>query len=256
MSKAHRPTKGVVVFLIALLVVVLIGCGGGGGGGTGGGTSATAGGTSTSGSTGSGSLLYTIEWPVSSRSIPPYALSVVLTAYDFGTTNIVDQIVLNRSNNKAAYNATVTFHLPPGKYTIVAEAKPDPDGGGDTLASDTVTQTVVNGGSATTTLVFANLIESLFIDDLPTQATVGQSFQINAHAEDSGGNAILLPSEALDWTITSGGQFANITSDGVFTVLGEGSVTIQVREIDTGLTATKSITLVQGTTNEVVIIVS
>jgi hypothetical protein len=180
---------------------------------------------------------------------------VVISVYDFGTSNLVDQQVVNRIS-PLAHNQTVTFNLPPGKYTIVAEAKPNEDGGGDTIASDTVTSTVVNGQSTSTTLTFTSLVAKLIIDDLPDQATVGQTIVVDAHAEDEDNNAILLPNDALDWSITSGGQFANITPDGHLTLLSAGSVTIQVREIDNNITATKSITLVQGSTNGVIVIVN
>jgi hypothetical protein len=261
MFRANRPFKGAVVFLVALLVVILIGCGGGGGGGgTDSSGTVSAGTTASDGATtgttvGSGSVLYTLQWPVQTRAIPPYALSVVISAYDFGTTNIVAQQTVNR-NNGAAYNQTVMFKLPPGKYTIIAEAKPNANGGGDTIASDAITTTIVNGQTTSTTLQFTSLVAKLFVDDLPSQAAIGQTFQVHAHAEDSQGGAILLPPAALDWTITAGGTFANITHGGQLTLLNPGSVTIQVRDIDTNVTGTKSITLVQGTTNGVIVIVS
>ena len=260
MSSAIRPARGVVVLLITLLVAILIGCGGSGGDGGGSGsgvtTATTAGSaTSTSGNTGQGTLLYTLQWPVSSRAIPSYALSVVISVYELGTTNIVAQATVNRGSG-AAHNQTVTFNLPPGQYTVVAEAKPDLDGGGDTVASDTFTSTVVNGQTVSTTIQFDALVDALFIDDLPSQASIGQQIQLHAHAEDSDGNGIFPPSDALDWTITSGGAFADITSDGKLTLLSPGSVTIQVREIDSDITATKSVTLVEGPTNGVIIIVS
>ena len=255
------------MLLITLLVVILFGCGGSsdGGGGIGSASasaSASATATATGGATtattgggGSGTLLYTLQWPISSREIPSYALSVIISVYNFGTTTLVDQKVVNRGG-PLAHNTTVNFNLPPGKYTIVAEAKPNNDGGGDTIASDTVTSTVVNGQTTSTTLTFQSLVTKLVIDDLPAQANVGQNITVHAHAEDDQNNAILLPTDALDWSITSGGQFANMSSDGHLTLLSPGSVTIQVREIDNNITATKTITLVQGSTNGVIVIVS
>ena len=262
MSNANRPMKGVVVLLISILIAVMIGCGGGGGGGTssGGGTTATTGATTgattaTTGTNGSGSMSFTLQWPVQTRSIPSYAQSIVISVYTFNTTNIVAQQIVNRSN-PAAYNQTITINVPPGKYTVVAEAKPGLNGAGDTIASVTLTITVANGQTTSTTINPTTLITKLFIDNLPSQASVGQTIQLTAHAEDANHNAILLPAAALDWSIISGSQFASITSRGQLTVLGVGTVTVQVREIETDITATKSITFVQGSTNGVVIIVS
>ena len=255
MSNANRPWKGAVVLLITLLIAILIGCGGGGGGGNGG--TVTGGGTTgTTGNNGSGSVMYTIQWPVESRALPSYTLSIVISVFDFGTTTLVDQETINRSNNSNAYNQTVTITLPPGKYTVVAEAKPQANGGGDTIGTTTVTATIANGQSTSATFQFTDLVAKLFIDDLPAQATVGQTIQVNAHAEDSQGNAILLPPAALRWSITSGQSSAIISPTGLLTLLAAGSVTIQVQEVDLGIKATKSITLVQGSTNGVIIIVS
>lgn len=256
MSKSSRPWKGVAVSIVIALIVLLIGCGGGGGGGGGTGATATAGVTgATNGNAGQGTVNYTIQWPVQTRSLPPYALSVVISVFNFGTTDLVDQQTINRDQT-GAYNQTVAFTLPTGKYTIVAEARPEVNGGGDTMASDSLTIDVSDGGTQTTTLNFTDLVAKLFIDDLPPSATVGQTIQLSAHAQDSQGNAILLPANALDWSIVSGSDFASITSDGKLTLNSPGSVTIQVREIVTNVTTTKSITLTQGSTNGVIIIVS
>jgi len=43
---------------------------------------------------------------------------------------------------------------------------------------------------------------------------------------------------------------------GELTLLAEGSITIQVQDVDTAVTATKTLTLVQGPTNGIIIIVS
>ena len=260
MPTANRPWKGVVVLLITLLVVILIGCGGGGGGGTGG-TTTTGGGTSggTTGNPGNGTAQFTIEWPslpgVLFRDLPSYTMSVVISAYTFDTNQIVAQQTIDRTQ-PTAYQQVVPFTLPAGKYNIVVEAKPNAAGGGDTIATDTTTVTVAEGQTASTTLVFTSLVAKMFIDDLPPTATIGTPFQVHAHAEDQDGNAILLPSTALRWSIISGSSFASITSDGIFTPNAPGSVTIQVEEVDSGLKATKSITLQQGSGNGVVVIVS
>ena len=259
MPTAIRPFKGVVVLLITLLAVILIGCGGGGGGG------GTSGGPTTGGGSGGGTggppgtAQYQIDWPalppIISRDLPTYTMSVIVTASDFDTNQIIAQKIVNRAQG-GSYTEVVSFDLPPGKYTITAQAKPNLNGVGDTVAEDTITTTVVSGQTVSTTLTFTTLAVKLFIDDLPTSATIGTSFVVHAHAEDQDGNAILLPAAALHWSITSGGQFAEITPDGNFLPLAPGSVTIQVQEVDSGITATKSITLVQGSTNGVVVIVS
>src|SRR5438045_7703740 len=120
MFNQMRPWKGVIAVLVAVTVLIVIGCGGGGGGGGSTGltgttsTSGATGSTSTSGSTGtvgSGTLVYTLQWPAETRAIPSFAPSVVVTVYTAGTTHVVATKTVNR-NQVFAYNQNVTFNLP------------------------------------------------------------------------------------------------------------------------------------------------
>jgi hypothetical protein len=263
MSNGKRQTKGVTVLLFTLMVILVIGCGGSGGGGgtsttgTVGGTTATTGTTGTTGST-SGAVGFTLQWPAEappSRGIPSYAASVEVTVFVTGTSNVVFTEAIDRTQT-FPYNQIVNLNLPVGKYTIKLDAKPLAGGQGDTLATATIPITVTNGQNATVTFVMNTVIAKIFIDDLPVEAAVNDSFQLTGHAEDKNGNAVLLPPGALTWSIVSGGAFADLTTGGLFTVLAPGSVTIQAQEIDSGITTTKSISLSAGPTNGVIIIVS
>src|SRR5690348_10254383 len=159
MSEARRPWKGVFILLVAALVAILIGCGGGGGGGgglAGGGGSASASAGGSGG--GAGSLVYTIQWPVASptsRDIPSYAKSVVISIYDL-TPQLVDQRIVNRTLS-SAYNVNINFNLPAGNYTVVCEAKSGTDGSGSTLATDTFGAQVLDGQETDQVLDFTVL---------------------------------------------------------------------------------------------------
>jgi hypothetical protein len=257
MSEARRPWKGVFILLVVALVAILIGCGGGGGGG-GGLTGVTGATTATDGgSGGAGSLVYTIEWPTatpSSRTIPTYAKSVVISIYNLAE-QLIDQRTINRTQD-GPYSVNINFNLPAGSYTVICEAKSGTDGGGSTLAEDTFAAQVIDGQETDQTLDFTTTINQLFIDDLPSQVNINHTIQVGAHAEDSEGNQFALPKAALDWSIVDGAEFASITPDGQLTLSSVGSVTIQVREIETDIIAQKTITLVEGTTNGVIVIVN
>ncbi len=263
MSKGKRHNKGVLVLLVTLVVILVIGCGGGGGGGGGslsttGTTTATTGGTTGTTGTTSGNVSLTFQWPTeapTSRSIPSYAASIVLTIYTTGTTNVVFAETFDR-NQAFPYNQVVTVNLPAGKYTIHLDAKPFAGGHGDTLASAVLPITVTDGENATVGFTITSLVATIFIDDLPAQAAVGDSVQLSAHAEDKSGNAILLPQNALNWSITSGNSFASVTTGGLFKVIAPGTVTLQATEVDSGATTTKQLSLSAGPSNGVIIIVS
>jgi len=262
MSNAKRPSNGVIVLLITLFFLIVIGCGGSSGDGgsiSGSGSGSGSGGTSASAGTtagsGSGTLVYTLQWPVETRGIPSYALSVVVTVFTANTNVQVAKQTVTR-NKATSFNQNISFNLPVGNYKVVAVAKLGANGTGDTVASNTINVTVVNGQTTTTVLDLNTTITKLFIDDLPAQGTVGDIIQLSAHAQDGTGNAILLPQATLDWTITAGGDKAIVTSDGQLTLLAPGTITIQVRDIDSDVTATKNLTLVQGSQNGVIIIVS
>lgn len=267
MSNSTRAWGGMLAALCALLTLILIGCGGGGGGSsstsgitsgsTSGSTSGTTSGT-TSGSTSggqAGTLNYTIQWPTETRAIPGYALSVLISVYKGGTSTLVTQRAINRTNVNS-YNQSVSFELSPGTYRIVAEAKPYLDGQGYTVATSVVNATVASGQDTTSTLTFTSLVSKVFIDNLATTLTDGQTISLLAHATDSSNNAILLPPDALVWTVTSGGQNAFITDGNQLHIVQPGVVTIKVTESSSGATATKQLTIQQGSNNEVVIIVS
>lgn len=258
MHNGARRYNGVIAVLIAFaMAVFVIGCGGSGGSGSGlnGGGGSGSGSGGGTGATVYGDVPYTFTWPTQTRDIPGYALSVVITVY-IGSTNIVaDQKVINRTD-PSTYQESVSFHLPVGSYRVVAAARPDADGVGDDLARTTFLINVVEGQNPETNLTFNTLITQVFIDNLPSQATVGQEIQLSAHGQDAKHNSILLPLRALDWTLTSGQDNAIVTEDGKLTILQPGSITIQVQEIDTGLTASKSVNLIAGTGNGVVVIVS
>lgn len=266
MSNAKRRMNGVAVLLATLVVILVIGCGGGGGGGgtlTTGATTATTGATTattaTTGTTsGNGNVNFTLQWPAqapTSRAIPSYAASVEITVFAFGSPDIVFEESINR-NKTFPYNQPVRINLPVGKYTIHVDAKPLAGGGGDTIATATIQVTVSNGQTVNATFTMNSLVSKIFIDDLPPTASVGNSIQLTGHAEDSVGNAILLPPNALTWSITSGGSFATLTAGGLFNVIAPGSVTIQAQEVDSGIKTSKSISLDSGPANGVIIIVS
>lgn len=261
MSNGKRHMKGVVVLLVTLAVILVIGCGGGGGGtslSTTGTTTATTGGTTGTTGTTSGNVSFTLQWPAqapTSRSIPSYAASIIVTVYATGTTDVVFTETIDRTQ-AFPYNQVVTLNLPVGKYTVHLDARPFAGGLGDTLASAVLPITVTDGENATLSITINTLVASIFIDDLPAQAAVGDSLQLIAHAQDKNGNAILLPPNAVTWSIISGGAFAHVTTGGLFSVLAPGTVTIQAREVDSGVTTTKQLNLSAGPSNGVIIIVS
>src|SRR5262249_28540659 len=108
MGSKLRDRSLVVAGVLLGLAAVLIGCGGGGGGGNGSGSGTNA--TATAGASGGGggpsSIVFDLQWPASTRSLPGYANCVQITIQRAGDAPIVQTI--NRVN-KIAYGQSVTF---------------------------------------------------------------------------------------------------------------------------------------------------
>src|SRR6476619_3081473 len=118
-----RDRSVIIVTALFALAAILIGCGGSGGGGgtgSGSGTGVTATAGASGGSGGGNSLVFSLAWPASTRSLPGYANCVLLSIQRNGDSPITQ--IINRVN-KIAYTQPVTFDsIPPGTYTVIGEA--------------------------------------------------------------------------------------------------------------------------------------
>lgn len=238
-----------VAAILLILAVILIGCGGSGGGsgGTTLTTTATAG--ATGGSTGAStgglagtSILFHINWPASTRALPPYANCVVLTIQRGSNTPITQTI--NRVS-KLAYVKNVTFaNLAPGTYSVNGQAFLDNDAQGALLATFSSTVTVNSGSQADVPLTFTSTVQSIVIDGVPFEMETGVTAELSGHAVDNHGDVIFLPPGSLTWSVVTGAALVDLTPVGFLSALAPGDVTVQLSDPGSGDTAQATFTIV------------
>lgn len=187
-----------------------------------------------------GTLAVSVSWPGRSRYVPPYANSLVCTlTVGLGETY---SITINRSGDTASTGSgNFGQAFAAGSYSLSVLAKANVDGGGVTVASATVSVTIV-AGQLTTKNITADLqtvIDHLVIDGKPLSTTYPDTLSISGHAEDASNNTILLPSGALTWDISAGSSYGSINAtSGLFTPIAAGTATVRLREVG----ASKSVT--------------
>lgn len=242
-SKLRDRSILVVTFLV-VLAAILIGCGGGGNSGSNtvsGSGSASGGATgSTSGASGS-SMVFSIEWPASTRGIPSYANSVVLTVQN-GSAIPVSQTI-NRGS-KIAYTQKVTFPgLAAGNYFVTGQAYLDNDAQGPIVADFSATLVVAPNAEVDAPVSFASTVASVVIDGAPIFMETGITTQLTGHAVDINENILLLPVGSLQWTITKGAGLVEVTTAGFLSAIEPGDVTVQLKDLTSGATTTADITV-------------
>lgn len=182
---------------------------------------------------GSPSAVFALLWSGSSPSTNPTPLdltiagSVVFTVEDAKGKALTNQVV-NLSPN--IDQATVSFILANGSYTVVADAYPQPNGAGVPFEEARFFFTVTGGAPVTQTFTLAdNAITNLIIT--PTNATmaVGGSLQLSATAFDASNDVVFVTAQsgALTWTSLTL-PIATVDYTGKLTGVAPGVATIQV----------------------------
>jgi Tol biopolymer transport system component len=217
--------SGILITSAIAIAPLLISCGGKGGGAGGGG----------GGVGNKGTVEIQIAWPGRDRYVPPYAESVVAKI----TVNASESHTLTINRTSDSPSLGVARFLDPitaGVRTMEVTAHQFQNGQGQVLARALVSVTIIR--DQTTSLnVSGNLqstIASLVIDNQPLEVEADDEFQLTGRALDSSGNILLIPSQFLTWTLTSGQQFGAIRNGNIFEGLAEGSCTILLQESGAG----------------------
>lgn len=219
----------------------LAGCGGGG-------TSSGSSGDSA----GFGMLTIEVDWPAKNmRFVPTYAESLKAT---LNLKSGAEVLVINRTSDDA-YTGSAAFaeQIPAGQHTLIVEAFTEQNAQGSKVASANIgVQILVN--ETTTENVTADLnttIHHLEIDGQPLIVDVGEQKQLTGHAEDSAGKTILLPDGVLKWSLVSGGQYGDITVDGLFTGIAAGVAVVRLAEPEANKTVQANVSVISNTLYDV-----
>jgi len=234
----RRTRPGILSALAACAVLIALhGCGGG----------------SHGSNTRTGQVKLNITWPEkpagtpSGRYIPSYANSLFFELYPKNDPDTRYNLIVNRPSNKPS-TQSVTFSqlLNEGDYVLAGAARVQADGQGATVASASVNVNV-KAGMNPVDLSLASTIKTISILGQPLSATVGTPVTLQSGAFDPDGRTLLLPSDALTWSIVSGGQFGTLTSAGLLTPTAPGTMHVKLAETGANVTAEADITVTNQT---------
>ena len=231
--------------LLGLTLLFLWGCGSGGSG------SKTPLTSAANISRGTGRVQVAISWPARTpatsaggRYIPPYAASLHFEMFQPATPNTRFTLDVNRPNDRPSTQvALFDQFIPEGTYTLAGVARVGTDGQGETVASAVTTVTVVANQLFTANLTLNSTIKSIAILSQPITVPVGSTQLLIGQAVDPDGKIILLPGDALSWSVVTGGQFGTVTSGGLFTPIAPGTVHIRLSEPGAGLSSEADVTV-------------
>ena len=241
MSTNASLSRCSALFVGALLLFLLNGCGSG---------SNSKSVASSSGRTAQVSLR--IAWPAATRQasgkyLPSYASSIFFELYLKSAPDKRYDLIINRPSDKPS-SQTVTFSqvLNEGDYVLAASARVGADGQGATVASAAV-PVAVKQGMNPVDLALATTIKTIQILGQPLSVTVGKPVTLQSGAFDPDGRTLLLPSDALTWSIVSGSDLGTLTPAGLLTPTKAGTMHVRLAEVGANITAEADITLTNQT---------
>lgn len=202
-----------------------------------------------------------IEWPpkttrdASGRYLPSYASSIFFELYPKNAPTSRYSLIVNRPAEKPS-SQTVSFSqvLNEGDYVLAASARVGADGQGASVAS-AVVPVAVKQGMNPVDLALTSTIKTIQILGQPLTVQVGPDVALQSGAFDPDGRTLLLPSNALTWSVVSGGQFGSLTPAGVLSPKAAGTIRVKLSEAGAGVSseadvviATQTVTVALGAT--------
>lgn len=222
--------------LLFLLLGLVSGCGGGGGRGVSSMPQAPGSGVTASGA---GRVTITLQWPqapsgeLGAQAIPAQTQSMAIRLEDpqNSSLTLAPPVVLNR-DPAASTDVTQSFpNVRVGAALVRVSAFAAANGGGQKLAEATGTTTVVQGQTASVSVLLARITQ-LSLTPTPLVIGHGKTARLNPVARDSAGNLLFVRSDALEWSSSDTGA-AIVDDTGQVTGVGTGgTATITVRDVD------------------------
>lgn len=239
--RRHGPLLALFLFVF---FVVLIGCGGSGGGG--GQVVGTTASTDTGGDTGgltdgggggvvgNGRVLVVIDWPAFTREIPDYAKSVLLQITLPGTTTPIATKYLDRTSNDPYAQSVEFLEIPAGDVVLECRAMTEAQGKGEVVGKFLTSLKVVTNGETSLLATIDGTVESVHASNPPDTLEVGKGVMLLAQGVDEDGKTLMLPGQAIKWTMVSGSEYAELLSGGSLVGLAQGECVIRVTETSSG----------------------
>lgn len=220
-------TRGVILFLCALLAA---GCGGSGG--------------SSSGADSRGAIRFTIQWPEPGRLIPSAAQSIQIALSRDGQT-LVQRTVARPPVGQNTSTETLDG-LTPGQVLATASAHPSPNGTGVAQATGAVTLTIVADQITPAVLTLNSTIARVDLLAVTRTIVPDSTLGVTALARDGGGATVLTDPANWSWS-SSDPTVATVVPSGETTVVTgvrPGSATITAVERESGRSGSVVVTVV------------
>jgi hypothetical protein len=138
--------------------------------------------------------------------------------------------------------------LPVGEVIFRASALPNADGSGVAQAGVETVVPIVAGQVAPVRLTMASTIDHVEVMPAAPTVATGQTTQLAAITKNAVGEIVIVRPETLQWS-SSNTAVATVDGTGKVTAVSPGGVTIEVRETESGMTASVAVTMANQTFN-------
>lgn len=202
--------------LMLLTLLVGLGCGG------------AKGGSSTT-----GTLRLTVDWPEPSRLIPDASNSIKLTI--LAGADVVATKVVERPPSGSGKVTVEIGALPPITVLLKATAHPNIDGTGNAQAEGTAQVALTSNTTTSASILMGTTISKVRLTPPISTLQLGSSAEVVASAFDAEDNLILTNPARWSWEVSNGN--VAIIPDGATCLLEAthtGTSTITVRETESG----------------------
>jgi outer membrane protein assembly factor BamB len=217
--------KYIPAILALSAAVLLAGCGGGGS------------------ESGTGRATFVVNWPEPNRLIPAAANSIKVEIRK-GSSSFTTKVVPRPA--QGGQTSTTFEALPIGSLTAIATAYPSADGTGTPQATGSAPMTINADQNTQITITMNTTIARIDVTSAGNQTiAVGETVQLTASAKDAAGNVVLIAPGNLQWS-SGNAPVATVDANGLVSGASNGSATITVRETESGVTASSSVTVGTG----------
>ncbi|MGC4045954.1 MAG: Ig-like domain-containing protein [Armatimonas sp.] len=186
-----------------------------------------------------GRATVSVTWPESSRLIPQAANSIQVTLIH--EASVVGTAILERPVGGGSAQASFE-NLPVGQFQIVATAHPQAGAAGTAQASAISDVAVEANQTTAIKMTLASTIVRGSISPASTTLNVGQTVTLTGAFENTQHQAVFVSTATLQWRSQTP-AVATVDAAGQVTAVSEGTATIEVKDSESGVVATASITV-------------
>lgn len=186
-----------------------------------------------------GRATVSVTWPESSRLIPLAANSVLVILKQNGQW--VEQIILDRPAGGGTAQASFE-NLPVGEFQVAASAHPQAGAVGVAQANAISGALVEPDQTTNIKMTMASTIVRGSISPTTTTLNVGQSATLTGAFENAQRQAVFVSNDTLQWT-SRNPALVTVDAAGLITAVSAGTATVEVKDSESKVVATTSVTV-------------